>query len=253
MVQETNKSDTPAAAESAQVACETVAVEAGRLIDSARRVAVRTLNSIVVADYWLIGQSVVGLVKNGLELGMSDEEILRRLGERLSVRSGPGFGAENLHRMCRFYLAYPASDVSVTPGKPGAQGAKSGLAALARRFPLSWSHYQLLIDASLSAQARSFYEAEALRKGWTASQLKAQMAAELFERTEQGQAASASAQAAESRPSQETSEAFEEELRDACLLEFFGVSPGGDEPPTGEEFSEPTRKSHMRRKPALQG
>ncbi len=46
---------------------------------------------------------------------------------------------------------------------------------LAEAFPLSWSHYVLLISRSRSDEARQFYHAEALRGGWSVRQLQRQI------------------------------------------------------------------------------
>ncbi len=55
------------------------------------------------------------------------------------------------------------------------------LPGLARAFPLPWSHYVRLLAAK-SPLARSFYEAEALRGGWTYRQLDRQIQSQFYER-----------------------------------------------------------------------
>jgi predicted nuclease of restriction endonuclease-like (RecB) superfamily len=50
------------------------------------------------------------------------------------------------------------------------------------KFPLSWSHYNLLISVD-NQNAREFYETEALRGGWSVRQLKRQINSQFFERT----------------------------------------------------------------------
>ena len=49
-------------------------------------------------------------------------------------------------------------------------------------FPLPWSHYVSLLSVK-TAEARSFYEAEALRCGWSARQLDRQISTLFYERT----------------------------------------------------------------------
>ena len=53
---------------------------------------------------------------------------------------------------------------------------------LAHRFPLPWSHYVQLLKVQKS-EARAFYEAEALRNGWTGPQLERQITTLFYERT----------------------------------------------------------------------
>ncbi len=62
------------------------------------------------------------------------------------------------------------------------QSAAAGLAAVATRFPLPWSHYVRLLSVR-SLEARSFYEQEALRGGWTIRQLDRQIGSQFYERT----------------------------------------------------------------------
>jgi predicted nuclease of restriction endonuclease-like (RecB) superfamily len=56
------------------------------------------------------------------------------------------------------------------------------VAGLARVFPLPWSAYVRLLSVRDGA-ARSFYEAEALRNGWTVRQLDRQINSMFYERT----------------------------------------------------------------------
>ena len=58
----------------------------------------------------------------------------------------------------------------------------SNLALIAQRFPLSWSAYVRLLSVA-DPDARSFYEAEALRGGWSVRQLDRQIATKFYERT----------------------------------------------------------------------
>jgi hypothetical protein len=50
------------------------------------------------------------------------------------------------------------------------------------RFPLPWSAYVRLLSVT-SEQARKFYEAEALRGGWSVRQLDRQINSLFYERT----------------------------------------------------------------------
>ena len=49
-------------------------------------------------------------------------------------------------------------------------------------FPMSWSHYVRLLSVE-KPHARAFYEAEAVRGGWSVRQLDRQISTQLFERT----------------------------------------------------------------------
>lgn len=60
--------------------------------------------------------------------------------------------------------------------------AKLSLSQVAVCFPLPWSHYVRLLSVKKS-EARSFYEAEALRCGWSVRQLDRQISTLFYERT----------------------------------------------------------------------
>jgi hypothetical protein len=58
----------------------------------------------------------------------------------------------------------------------------TSLGAVSAFFPLPWSHYVQLL-AVRNEDARRFYEAEALRGGWSVRQLNRQISSQFYERT----------------------------------------------------------------------
>jgi hypothetical protein len=89
-----------------------------------------------------------------------------------------------LEYMRRFFLAYPRSIISETLSrKSGGEllseksqtaSRKFNLPELAQVFTLPWSAYVRLLSVK-DAHARQFYEAEALRGGWSVRQLDRQI------------------------------------------------------------------------------
>lgn len=63
-----------------------------------------------------------------------------------------------------------------------AQGQPWRLDELAQVFPLPWSAYVRLLMVK-DDHARQFYEAEALRGGWSVRQLDRQIGSQFYERT----------------------------------------------------------------------
>jgi predicted nuclease of restriction endonuclease-like (RecB) superfamily len=57
----------------------------------------------------------------------------------------------------------------------------AALHVLSERFPLPWSHYVRLLTVE-NEKARAFYEAEALRNGWSVRQLDRQVSTRFYER-----------------------------------------------------------------------
>src|SRR5262245_9509650 len=95
------------------------------------------------------------------------------------------------------------------------------LAEITRCFPLSWSHYIKLL-AVRDAKAREFYEAEALRGGWTVRQLDRQIGSQFYQRTllSRNKAAMLT-KGAQPRP--EDAITPEEEIKDPLVLEFLNL------------------------------
>jgi predicted nuclease of restriction endonuclease-like (RecB) superfamily len=88
-------------------------------------------------------------------------------------------------------------------------------------FSLPWSHYVRLLSVE-NAEARKFYEAEALRGGWSVRQLDRQISSLFFERTALSRNKAAMlTKGAQPRPADHLS--AEEEIKDPFVLEFLGL------------------------------
>jgi len=146
------------------------------LLDAARLAAARNVNALMTATYWEIGRRIVEAEQQGKSRARYGEQLIERLSGDLTARFGRGFGVNNLENMRRFFLAHPASEISQTVS------GKSGLAELAQMFPLPWSAYVRLLSVKGDA-ARRFYEAEAMRGGWSVRQLDRQISSQFYERT----------------------------------------------------------------------
>jgi len=103
-------------------------------------------------------------------------------------RLGRGFSVGRLETAHLFYLAYFAPSISTTLSRKSlaansAIGSRISPDLPAGQFVLSWSHYVLLVRRAGSPLAREFYEAEAVRGGWTVRQLEQQIDSQFYERT----------------------------------------------------------------------
>jgi predicted nuclease of restriction endonuclease-like (RecB) superfamily len=182
------------------------------------------------------------------------EDLLNRLAKDLSRKMGRGFSRQNLQNMRQFYFAAPPDRIRQTlSGKLGEAGirqtvsgksaralvlvspeyprARSGtisvnapfeLAALARAFPLPWSHYVLLIGRSRSPEAFAFYHTEALRGGWSVRQLQRQIDSQFYERTALSRNKVAILTKGANKKTGDAVTA-EEEIRHPLVLEFLGL------------------------------
>lgn len=165
------------------------------LILSARKAAVRNVDTLQVLTSFEIGRRIVEQEQKGSQRAEYGKLILQNLSERLTAEFGSGFSKRNLEYMRRFYLAYRSrpEHLARTPfGKPqvalagfrkdtSIQIAQMPSAQLALVFPLSWSQYIFLIGIRNEGERR-FYEMEAAQNSWTLPELKRQYDSGLYER-----------------------------------------------------------------------
>jgi predicted nuclease of restriction endonuclease-like (RecB) superfamily len=160
------------------------------LVKAARSAAVRSVNSVMTATYWAIGRRIVLAEQGGRSRAGYGETLIERLAADLTAKAGRGLSSRNLAQMRSFYLAYPeilqTVSAELEPTEEGEKvrtlSAPMPLKAAANRFALPWSHYVRLLGVSNPA-SRRFYEAEALRGGWTIRQLDRQIGSQFYERT----------------------------------------------------------------------
>ena len=224
----------PAIERSAGEGYESFVGEIGALLEAARRTSARAVNAVMTATYWEIGRRIVEFEQGGEKRAGYGEELVRRLSEDLTRRFGRGFGVVNLSQMRRFYVCWPPARIFQTPSEisdaPSLQAlseqstldpAGPDLRRMATAFALPWSHYVQLLGVKKN-EARAFYEAEALRGGWTVRQLRRQIDSQFYERTALSRNKAAMLQKGQvARPEDAVSP--EEEIKDPLVLEFLGL------------------------------
>ncbi len=186
----------------------------------------------MTSTYWEVGRRIVEQEQRGQKRAQYGKALLHRLAEDLTSRFGKGFSERNLLTMREFYRAWsiPQTASAELTGLGNTKGieriprtasAESEHLVSRPRFPLPWSHYVRLLSVK-NQQARSFYESEALRGGWSVRQLDRQIATQFFERTQLSRNKAAilrrghtSDQQAQLNP--------EQEIKDPLVLEFLGL------------------------------
>ncbi len=205
------------------------------LLESARRTAARSVNALMTATYWAVGQRIVEFEQGGQERAAYGETLIERLSIDLSARFGRGFSRQNLWQMRAFHLAWPAeqilqalsaksptSRILQTPsGESVAPVATPDLPALALAFSLPWSAYVRLLSVK-NSQARAFYETEALRCGWSVRQLDRQIGSQFYERTALSTNKAAMLERGES-PEPDDTPTPEQAIKDPFVLEFLDL------------------------------
>ena len=231
------------------------------LLDSARRSAARAVNSVMTATYWEVGRRIVEFEQAGEERARYGANLLERLAVDLTNKVGRGYSRQNLQQMRQFYLAYPPEMIYRTEGGESgskcqtpsgeltnhpSSGRNQGTARdknasklekttivmdsirrveilerISSYFRLSWSHYVQLLKVE-KPESREFYEAEALRCGWTVRQLERQIMTLFYERTlaSRNKAAMLKKGAV---PEPDEVLSAEEEIKDPFILEFLDL------------------------------
>jgi predicted nuclease of restriction endonuclease-like (RecB) superfamily len=199
------------------------------LLNAARSAAARNVNSIMTATYWEIGRRILTFEQEGEHRAEYGEKLIEQLSGDLTRQFGRGFGRANLWQMRAFYLAWPQGQIlqtlsgestnSIGPNHIGSDPLT--LAAVSSNFALPWSAYVRLLSVK-SPEARTFYETEALRLGWSVRQLGRQIASQFYERVALSQNKAAMLEKAET-PEPGDLVTPEEAIKDPFVLEFLDL------------------------------
>ena len=120
------------------------------IIDEARQTAARSVNAVMTAAYWMIGQHIVEFEQGGKERAEYGTALVERLAVDLTERFGRGFSVRTVWQMKAFYLAWsiPQTVSAESESSENLQTAsvESSLTSIASRFPLPWSAYVRLLS-----------------------------------------------------------------------------------------------------------
>ena len=159
------------------------------VVEVARSAAARSVNRLMTATYWVIGRRIVLTEQGGQARAGYGESLVEQLSTDLTERFGRGFSRQNLRQMRAFHLSWTKERILQTLSgesvqadqRPVLMGDSTDLAMLSQVFPLPWSIYVRLLSVK-NERARAFYEAEALRAGWSVRQLDRQVNSQFYER-----------------------------------------------------------------------
>ncbi|HCE5832986.1 TPA: DUF1016 family protein [Pseudomonas aeruginosa] len=171
--------DTPVALPAGYAGIHSGIVE---VLDAARHAAARSVNALMTASYWEIGRRIVEAEQRGKRRAGYGEQLIERLSADLTAQFGRGFSRPNLQQMRSFFLTWPIRQTVSSESSPAPVARPWRLDELAQVFTLPWSAYVRLLSVK-DGHARQFYEAEALRGGWSVRQLDRQINSQFYERT----------------------------------------------------------------------
>jgi len=208
---------------------ENIRAEIVELLNSARRAAARNLNAVMTATYWEIGRRIVHSEQAGEKRAGYGDALIKRLAKDLSASFGRGFGARNLAQMRSFYLAWPQDTILQMPSAKSStpisfseiRSSTSTIQTLAQQFRLPWSAYVRLLSVK-NHEARTFYETEAQRLGWSVRQLDRQIGSQFYERIALSQNKAAMLEKVEKNEPIDVVTP-EEAIKDPFILEFLDL------------------------------
>jgi predicted nuclease of restriction endonuclease-like (RecB) superfamily len=131
------------------------------ILQQARQVSVRAINTAMISAYWHIGQRIVEEEQNGIHRAEYGIKLIPYLAKRLTADFGKGFDERNLRNMRAFYVAFPIWN--------------------AVRSELTWTHYRLLLKVS-NEKARNYYIAESIENQWNTRNLERNINSFYYER-----------------------------------------------------------------------
>jgi predicted nuclease of restriction endonuclease-like (RecB) superfamily len=183
------------------------------ILESARNTVARSVNTTQVIANWLVGREIVEEDQKGRARAVYGSRLIIDISERLQKDFGSGYSVNNLEHFRHFFLEYPelmgAEKSHASRGIFSLSNAPAIFHALRGKLlevggitdaraiqhalrgeswkpgqlnpNLSWTHYRTLLKVK-RREARSFYEIESIRNGWSARQLERQINSLLFER-----------------------------------------------------------------------
>lgn len=172
---------------------EELYTKSSQLIENSRNVIGSVANAVIIYTNFEIGKYIVEEEQKGEDRAQYGARILDSLSAYLSDKYGRGFSRTNLAAMRKFYMVYRDRDNRIVRSTiaqlPDLQASGIVQSAIGQSvidaenwpFPLSWTHYQVLMRIE-DDKERTFYETEATRSHWNVRNLKRQYHSSLYER-----------------------------------------------------------------------
>lgn len=174
--------------------------EIGNLLQNGRKQVAKSVNSILVQTYWLIGRHIVEYEQGGKEKAVYGSFLFEQLSKDLTKLYGKGFSRANLLYMRKLYLAFPKSETLSNV--------------------LSWSHYFEILRSDNELEI-NFYSKQSEKENWSVRELKRQMKSMLFHRLAVSKDKNGILEL--SKKGQEIQKP-EDLLKDPYILEFLDIS-----------------------------
>ena len=211
--------------------------DACTIIEDARQYAYRAVNISLTIRNWLLGERIAKDELNGAERAEYGKGIIKVLAKDLSAKYGKGLDFSSLYQYIRFYRLFPEILDAVSPKSriTNAKHTREILDAVSptiervtavRTQLLPWTHYRELIRVE-NAEARKWYEQEALREMWSTRTLHRNIGSQYYFRLLQ----SAHKEKVADEMHELTADMQHDKLefiKNPVVAEFLGLQPNSD-------------------------
>ncbi len=190
------------------------------LIDNARHIVIRNVNSVMLITNFEIGRMIVEDKQAGNIRADYAKKTLEKLSTLLTKEFGKGYSTDNLELMRKFYLTYKTHKKSIQQfGANSKKISETSSRKLEFPFKLTWSHYVQLVKIENNGE-RSFYEIETIANNWTIKELQRQYNTGLYERLLINKGKKTAKQLATKG---QVVESFDDVLKSSYIFEFLDL------------------------------
>lgn len=140
--------------------------DASTIIETAKNVAYRSVNIVLVRRNWLLGKRIAEeQIGEQTRDELYGKSIIQNLSNELTATYGSGFDFSSLYKYVRFYQCFPNILDTTNP----------------KSFLLDWSHYRVLLQVE-DETARAWYEKEAAKEVWSVKTLQRNISSQYYYR-----------------------------------------------------------------------
>lgn len=198
------------------------------IIEDARQCAYRAVNVYLTLRNWQLGERIARENLEGSARAEYGKRVITILADDLTNKYGKGFDFSSLYQYVRFYRMFPEILDAVSPksNHSDAISQKSGILDAVSPKLLPWTHYRELIRVE-NAEARKWYEREAVREVWSSRTLHRNISSQYYFRLLQSSDKEKVADEMH-RLTVSTQNDKWEYIKNPVVAEFLGLQPNSD-------------------------
>lgn len=185
--------------------------DAQHIIEGARHVAYKAVNTALLQRNWLLGRRIAEEALQGEDRAKYGAEVVKKLSVELTQLYGSSFTKTNLYNYAEFYTMFP--EIFHT--------------SCGKSFSLlTWSHFRTLLQVKDTA-ARSWYLKEAAEQAWSVRTLQRNVSSQYYFRLLQSQRKDLVKAEMETKTSSFQQDKLEF-IKNPVVAEFLGFTPSYD-------------------------